>query len=49
MTFFLLFQMMRKTPQKMDRTNSSHDDVQYHRMTAQNDGFVDMQVHLKKK
>lgn len=24
--------------------SSRHDDVQYHRMTAQNDGFVDMQV-----
>lgn len=28
----------------MNRSSSTHDDVQYHRMTAQNDGFVDMQV-----
>ncbi|XP_032789118.1 transmembrane protein 230 isoform X1 [Daphnia magna] len=33
--------MIRKTPNKMK--SSRHDDVQYHRMTAQNDGFVDMQ------
>ena len=31
----------------MNRSNSTHDDVQYHRMTAQNDGFVDMQVLYK--
>jgi hypothetical protein len=36
--------MIKRTPQKMNKSNSSHDDVQYHRMTAQNDGFVDMQV-----
>ena len=36
--------MMRKTPQKVSKSNSVHEDVQYHRMTAQNDGFVDMQV-----
>ncbi len=37
---------MRKTPQKMSKSSPStpHQDVQYHRMTAQNDGFVDMQV-----
>ena len=38
-------QMIRKTPQKMSKASTSpHDDVRYHRMTAQNDGFVDMQV-----
>ena len=37
--------MIKRTPQKMNKSNiSHHDDVQYHRMTAQNDGFVDMQV-----
>nr|CAH0103040.1 unnamed protein product [Daphnia galeata] len=36
--------MIKRTPQKMNKSNiSHHDDVQYHRMTAQNDGFVDMQ------
>lgn len=30
----------------MNKSTSSHDDVQYHRMTAQNDGFVDMQVYF---
>ena len=34
--------MRNKTPQKAN--NSAHEDVQYHKMTAQNDGFVDMQV-----
>ncbi len=43
---FLFYRMMRnKTPQKGSKSNNSaHEDVQYHKMTAQHDGFVDMQV-----
>lgn len=37
-------QMMRKTPLKSGRGSDVHDGVEYHQMTARQDGFIDTQV-----
>lgn len=40
--------MMRKTPQKTARGSDAREDIQYHKISAQNDEFNDMQVNFSK-